>query len=37
MTYLQHSILLFVSKEMCLLSAAYETVQNNQFHCDIEV
>lgn len=37
MIYLQYSILFFESKEMCLLSAAYETVHNNQFHCDIEV
>lgn len=37
MIYLQHSILFFESKEMCLLSDASASVRNNQFHCDIEV
>lgn len=37
MIYLQHSILVFESKEMCLLSAASASVHNNQFHYDIEV
>lgn len=37
MIYLQHSNLFFESKEMCLLSAAYESVHNSQFHCGIKV
>lgn len=37
MIYLQHSNLFFESKEMCLLSAAYKSAHNNQFHGDIEV
>lgn len=36
MIYLQHRILVFESKEICL-SAAYESIHNNQFHCDIEI